>query len=69
MAAMGLGDGKHSLGDMSVFIEGDRPTILGTDTLAGSVVSMILASGDSSNSPIVPLEKLFFVLHCIQPWF
>ncbi|KAL3797711.1 hypothetical protein HJC23_000256 [Cyclotella cryptica] len=40
MAAMGLGDGKHSLGDMSVFIEGDHATILGTDTLAGSVVSM-----------------------------
>eukprot|EP00804_Cyclotella_cryptica_P002661 CCRYP_009580-RA/>CCRYP_009580-RA protein AED:0.18 eAED:0.17 QI:0/0/0/1/0.5/0.66/3/0/305 len=34
MAGMGLGDGKHSLGDMSVFIEGDRATILGTDTLA-----------------------------------
>ncbi|KAL3781269.1 hypothetical protein HJC23_012819 [Cyclotella cryptica] len=40
MAAMGLGDGKHSLGDMSVFLQGDRATILGTDTLAGSVVSM-----------------------------
>ena len=40
MAAMGLGDGEHSLGDMSVFIQGDRVTLLGTDILAGSVVSM-----------------------------
>lgn len=40
MAAMGLGDGTHSLGGMSVDIRGDRATLTGTDTLAGSVVSM-----------------------------
>ena len=40
MSAMGLGDGIHSLGDMSVTIKGDRATLTGTDTLAGSVVSM-----------------------------
>jgi N-acetylglucosamine-6-phosphate deacetylase len=40
MAAMGLGDGKHSLGTMAVNIKGKRATISGTDTLAGSVVSM-----------------------------
>lgn len=40
MAAMGLGDGTHSLGGMSVDIQGDRATLTGTDTLAGSVVSM-----------------------------
>ncbi|KAL9184176.1 hypothetical protein ACHAXT_002262 [Thalassiosira profunda] len=40
MAGQGLGDGTHSLGNMSVSIKGDRATIYGTDTLAGSVVSM-----------------------------
>ena len=40
MAAMGLGNGTHSLGNMSVRIQGDRATLSGTDTLAGSVVSM-----------------------------
>jgi N-acetylglucosamine-6-phosphate deacetylase len=40
MAAMGLGDGTHSLGGMSVDIKGDCATLLGTDTLAGSVVSI-----------------------------
>jgi len=40
MSAMGLGDGVHALGDMSVNIKGDRATLTGTDTLAGSVVSM-----------------------------
>lgn len=40
MSAMGLGDGIHALGDMSVEIKGDRATLTGTDTLAGSVVSM-----------------------------
>mmetsp|Transcript_3925 Transcript_3925/g.5741 ORF Transcript_3925/g.5741 Transcript_3925/m.5741 type:complete len:559 (+) Transcript_3925:25-1701(+) len=40
MSAMGLGDGTHALGDMSVSIQGDRAVLAGTDTLAGSVVSM-----------------------------
>mmetsp|Transcript_12190 Transcript_12190/g.18497 ORF Transcript_12190/g.18497 Transcript_12190/m.18497 type:complete len:173 (-) Transcript_12190:178-696(-) len=43
MSAMGLGGGMHSLGTMSVQIDGannTRATIAGTDTLAGSVVSM-----------------------------
>ena len=40
MSAMGLGDGTHALGDMTVCINGDRATLTGTDTLAGSVVSM-----------------------------
>lgn len=40
MSAMGLGDGIHALGNMSVSIKGDRATLAGTDTLAGSVVSM-----------------------------
>jgi len=40
MTAMGLGDGEHSLGNMKVHIKGDRATLAGTDTLAGSVVSM-----------------------------
>lgn len=40
MTAMGLGDGDHSLGNMKVTIKGDRATLAGSDTLAGSVVSM-----------------------------
>ncbi len=40
MAAMGLGDGLHSLGNMKVCTKGDYATVAGTDTLAGSVVSM-----------------------------
>lgn len=42
ISAMGLGDGTHSLGNMTVNIKGDRATLTGTDTLAGSVVSMNL---------------------------
>ena len=40
MAAMGLGDGEHLLGNMKVTITGDRATLAGKDVLAGSVVSM-----------------------------
>ena len=40
IAAMGLGNGIHSLGGMSVCIQGDRATLSASDTLAGSVVSM-----------------------------
>jgi N-acetylglucosamine-6-phosphate deacetylase len=40
MAAMGLDDGLHSLGNVKVCIKGDRATVAGSDTLAGSVVSM-----------------------------
>ena len=40
MAAMGLGDGRHTLGKMSVNIQGKKATISGTETLAGSVVSI-----------------------------
>lgn len=40
MAAMGLGDGAHTLGGTAVEIKGKRATVQGTDTLAGSVASM-----------------------------
>jgi N-acetylglucosamine-6-phosphate deacetylase len=40
MAAMGLGNGEHLLGNMKVTITGDRATLAGKDVLAGSVVSM-----------------------------
>lgn len=40
MAAMGLGDGNHTLGNMKVSIQGDRATLANSDTLAGSVVSL-----------------------------
>ena len=40
MSAMGLEDGKHSLGSMNVVKRGRCAKIIDTDTLAGSVVSM-----------------------------
>lgn len=40
IAAMGLGDGDHSLGSVAVTVIGNRATTKGTNTLAGSVVSM-----------------------------
>ena len=40
MAAMGLGDGDHSLGNMKVSIKGDRAVLADSDVLAGSVVSI-----------------------------
>lgn len=40
MTAMGLADGDHLLGNMKVTKKGDRATLSGTETLAGSVVSM-----------------------------
>ena len=41
MAAMGLGDGDHTLGDdVQVTVRGLRATVRGTDTLAGAVVSL-----------------------------
>eukprot|EP00124_Ichthyophonus_hoferi_P003880 Ihof_evm3s372 gene=Ihof_evmTU3s372 len=41
MAAMGLPEGRHKLGDMDVDVVGIKATIHGTDTLAGSAVDMI----------------------------
>lgn len=38
--AMGLAPGRHSLGSMSVDIEGSRAYVEGTRTLAGSIVRM-----------------------------
>jgi len=40
VSAMGLGSGKHHIGDMDVIIEGDRALISGTETLCGSIVTM-----------------------------
>lgn len=40
MAAMGLPDGEHQLGEMKVNVSGHRAVLSGTDTLAGSVTSM-----------------------------
>ena len=40
MSAMGLGDGEHNLGSMKVMKTGVRAVIKGTDTLAGSCVSL-----------------------------
>lgn len=40
MSAMGLDDGQHTLGSMKVEKCGKRATIVGTETLAGSVVPM-----------------------------
>ncbi|KAI3415506.1 hypothetical protein GPALN_005112 [Globodera pallida] len=40
IAALGQGNGKHSLGDVSVRVEGHVAKVDGTETLAGSVSSM-----------------------------
>eukprot|EP00750_Incisomonas_marina_P015082 INCI18073.4.p1 GENE.INCI18073.4~~INCI18073.4.p1 ORF type:complete len:540 (-),score=100.35 INCI18073.4:8-1558(-) len=40
MAAHGLPKGKHQLGKMAVDVKEDRAVLEGTDTLAGSIVSM-----------------------------
>ena len=40
MAALGLDDGEHTLGNMKVNIRGDRATLPGTETLAGAVVGL-----------------------------
>ena len=40
MAAMGLEDGEHQLGEMRVKVKGNRAVISGTSILAGSVSSM-----------------------------
>ncbi|KAG7154435.1 N-acetylglucosamine-6-phosphate deacetylase-like [Homarus americanus] len=40
MAAMGLGDGVHQIGQMKVLVEGRKARLVDFDTLAGSVVTM-----------------------------
>ncbi|MCL4126495.1 UNVERIFIED_CONTAM: hypothetical protein GTU68_054606, partial [Idotea baltica] len=40
MAALGLGDGRHQIGQLEVEMKGRRAYILGTDTLAGSIAPM-----------------------------
>ncbi len=57
MAAMGLGEGSYTLGSMKVDVTRDlRATISGTNTLAGSVLSMDEA-------------VLNLVGYCSCPWF
>jgi len=40
MAAAGLGDGVYTLGDLTVEVTDGRPVLRGTDTLAGSTLTM-----------------------------
>ena len=41
MCAMGLPPGQHQLGTLAIDVQEDKAVVAGTDTLAGSVVSMI----------------------------
>ncbi|MEF2985467.1 hypothetical protein V3477_30830, partial [Pseudomonas aeruginosa] len=40
MAATGLGDGAFTLGDLAVEVIDGRPVVRGTDTLAGSTLTL-----------------------------
>ncbi|KAG0717198.1 N-acetylglucosamine-6-phosphate deacetylase [Chionoecetes opilio] len=40
MAAMGLGEGHHCIGQMQVLVEGRQAQVVGTNTLAGSIATM-----------------------------
>jgi N-acetylglucosamine-6-phosphate deacetylase len=40
MSATGLGDGEYELGGLAVTVSGGRPVLAGTDTLAGSTLTM-----------------------------
>ena len=40
MAAMGLGEGHHYIGQMKVLVKGKRAQLVDANTLAGSIVTM-----------------------------
>ncbi|XP_018014837.1 N-acetylglucosamine-6-phosphate deacetylase isoform X2 [Hyalella azteca] len=40
MAALGLGEGEHNIGQLAVEVRGRRAFLPGTDTLAGSIATM-----------------------------
>ncbi|KTR95133.1 N-acetylglucosamine-6-phosphate deacetylase [Microbacterium testaceum] len=56
MSATGLGDGVYRLGGLQVEVRGTRPVIAGTDTLAGSTLTMdraiasVVAAGVSESA-------------------
>ena len=39
-AALGLADGVHSLGDQKMEVKNGKATVLGTDTLCGSIANL-----------------------------
>ncbi|XP_063233435.1 N-acetylglucosamine-6-phosphate deacetylase [Bacillus rossius redtenbacheri] len=41
ISAMGLEEGTHTIGQMTVEVRGDRAVLAGTDTLCGSIASMV----------------------------
>jgi N-acetylglucosamine-6-phosphate deacetylase len=40
LSVAGTGDGRGRIGELEVEVSGDRATLVGTDTLAGSVIAL-----------------------------
>lgn len=55
MSATGLGDGRYRLGGLDVEVEDGRPVLAGTDTLAGSTLTMERAI-EMATAAGVPLD-------------
>jgi N-acetylglucosamine-6-phosphate deacetylase len=54
MSATGLGDGNYRLGGLEVEVNDGRPTLTGTDTLAGSTLTMERAIAVATAAGVSP---------------